>query len=62
MRVMHTVEDCYGCPLEDADGEICMHPSVPQSYAKGVHTTRGEPPPDECPLRKGELLITLRAK
>lgn len=56
---MYQVTCCDSCPLELADDEMCGHPLIPQNYVAGLHTTRNGPPPDECPLRAGELLISL---
>jgi hypothetical protein len=62
VRVIHQITECFECPLERADEEICGHPLMPQNIDDGLHTTRNAPPPDECPLRVGELLIQLRTK
>jgi hypothetical protein len=62
MRTLREVSECRDCPLETEDSEMCGHPDMPQNFATGLQTTRGGPPPDECPLRLGELVIALRVK
>lgn len=66
MRVMHEVTCCNDCPLfagaeDSGDGwPFCQHPSThaPQKIRSDEAATA----PPSCPLRKGELLITLRVK
>lgn len=68
MRVMHQVTCCDDCPLL-SENAYCQHPTTRQFREEGhrpsIWADENDPDvsaPKWCPLRAGELLITLRAK
>lgn len=58
---MHQVTRCYDCPL-CAESAFCNHPQRPKNVSIWGDNDPDETAPEWCPLRKGELLITLRVK
>lgn len=62
MRVMTAVTCCDDCPLCQ-DFARCVHPQRPSNKAPwDDDNDPTETAPVWCPLREGELLITLRVK
>ena len=64
MRVMHQVTCCDNCPLL-SESAYCQHPLQQEAPRRSIWENGNDPDvsaPEWCPLRAGELLITLKVK